>query len=359
MAKVAKSKSNAVLKDIDFKYMGPEPVLGIINSSNDMVYSRALSWYNYHFGVDKAKEWLLDYMTKNKYDKQIISAVRKSDKNNTSTTIGWMARMMMNGATLSEKSMEWFKVKINENANIQAVPSTTSTNVVDIQGRIRAKSNSFIARIEVLVDEGTKPALYEMFTAEGISKPLVESVFAYYQPIAAELNSDDPQVKEAYGSKLKLWKSIYNAILEDCEKFLNNKKLVKVRKPRETKTKSSVDVVKLLKYKKQDIELKMASIQPSELVGSQSLWVFNTKYRKLAVYMASGPAGLSVKGTSIIGFDEALSKQKTLRKPTETIDALMKSGKVTLRKFMDTIKSTESIPNGRINAETILLKVTR
>ena len=34
-----------------------------------------------------------------------------------------------------------------------------------------------------------------------------------------------------------------------------------------------------------------------------------------------------------------------------------KAGKVQLRKFMDGIKATETLLNGRINADTVLLKV--
>jgi hypothetical protein len=66
---------------------------------------------------------------------------------------------------------------------------------------------------------------------------------------------------------------------------------------------------------------------------------------------------LSVKGTSIINFNENLSICKTLRKPEEKLKEFKAAGKVQLRKFLDDINATDTKMNGRLNEETILLKV--
>ena len=68
-------------------------------------------------------------------------------------------------------------------------------------------------------------------------------------------------------------------------------------------------------------------------------------------------SGLSVKGTTIIGFDETQSVQKTLRKPADQLKEFKKAGKVALRKFLDDIATTDTKLNGRCNPETILVKV--
>ena len=73
--------------------------------------------------------------------------------------------------------------------------------------------------------------------------------------------------------------------------------------------------------------------------------------------MASEYLELSVKGTSIIGFNENLSIQKTLRKPEEQLKEFKAAGKVQLRKFLDDIKAVDIKLNGRINEEVILLKI--
>jgi hypothetical protein len=108
---------------------------------------------------------------------------------------------------------------------------------------------------------------------------------------------------------------------------------------------------------KQDDKLKLVSINPTDLVGSKELWVFNTKTRKLGKYVAAEFNDLGVKGTSITGFDEHKSVQKTLRKPEEQLKEFKSAGKVALRKFLEDIKAVDIKLNGRINEETILLKV--
>ena len=138
------------------------------------------------------------------------------------------------------------------------------------------------------------------------------------------------------------------------------------RKPRKAKPRSADKVIAKLKFLKVDEKYKLASINPIDVVGANELWVFNVKTRKLGKYIASSidpkglgreGTGLSVKGTTIIGFDEKLSVQKTLRKPDEQLKEFKGAGKVALRKFLDEINTTDTKLNGRCNLDTVLLKV--
>jgi hypothetical protein len=73
--------------------------------------------------------------------------------------------------------------------------------------------------------------------------------------------------------------------------------------------------------------------------------------------VAAAYGELRVKGTSLTGFDENKSVQKTLRKPEEQLKEFKSSGKVALRKFLEDIKAVDIKLNGRINEDTVLLKV--
>lgn len=132
-----------------------------------------------------------------------------------------------------------------------------------------------------------------------------------------------------------------------------------VRKPRAKKVKPASVVVSKLKYKEEDTEYGIKSVKPTDLIGAQQVWVFNAKYRTIAVYNAMGPSGLSVKGTTLTGFDEKTSIVKKLRKPKEQLHALNNAGKVLLRKYMDNIKCKPKEATGRINTDTVLIKVVR
>jgi hypothetical protein len=88
--------------------------------------------------------------------------------------------------------------------------------------------------------------------------------------------------------------------------------------------------------------------------------VYNTKTRKLGRYVASEQdKSMTVKGSTILGWDPKLSVSKTLRKPKEQLKEFMGSGKVQLRTFLDKIKATEVKLNGRTNDQTIILRVDR
>jgi hypothetical protein len=108
-------------------------------------------------------------------------------------------------------------------------------------------------------------------------------------------------------------------------------------------------------------------VQPDQIIGANELWVFNIKTRKLGKYVAKNidpkgmgrvGSGLSVKGTTIIGFNEIESVQKTLRKPADQLKEFKGAGKVKLRTFLDDIATLDTKMNGRINSDTVLVKIS-
>ena len=115
--------------------------------------------------------------------------------------------------------------------------------------------------------------------------------------------------------------------------------------------------IKRLKFQPKNEEYKLVSINPADIIGADQLWLFNTKYRRLTVYNSMGPAGLSIKGTTLQGYDPDDSYTKTVRKPDDVLPNVLKGGKRILKNLMSTINSKESQPNGRINGETVLLRV--
>ena len=176
------------------------------------------------------------------------------------------------------------------------------------------------------------------------------------------------QLKEGYShlkkADIKMFVSAIEGLLDALNFVVESAKAT--RTPRKAKPKSADKLVEKLKYAKTDDKYKIASINPVDIIGANELWVFNSKTRKLGKYVAKNidpkgmgrpGSGLSVKGTTIIGFDETQSVQKTLRKPADQLKEFKKAGKVALRKFLDDIATTDTKLNGRCNPETILVKV--
>ena len=176
------------------------------------------------------------------------------------------------------------------------------------------------------------------------------------------------QLKEGYShlkkGEVKKYRSAIETVNAELDFIIEQAKAT--RKPRKPKARSASKVVEKLKFCKADDKYSIASIDPTTIVGANELWVFNIKTRKIGKYVASNidpkgmqreGTGLSVKGTTIIGYDENASIQKTLRKPPEQLKQFKTAGKVALRKFLDEIATTDTKLNGRCNPDTVLLKV--
>ena len=175
------------------------------------------------------------------------------------------------------------------------------------------------------------------------------------------LDNNDSQLVEGYSNfnkrKLKAIVKMFEQFVEDCNLYGQFKKAN--RKPRPVREKPAAQQVKSIKYKAKDEELGLESERPIDIVGANQVWVFNTKTRKLAVYTSESTKGMTVKGTTIQNWTPEKSTQKTLRKPAEQIKELLGLGKVKLRTFMDSVKSKEQNVNGRINIDTVILKIMR
>ena len=94
------------------------------------------------------------------------------------------------------------------------------------------------------------------------------------------------------------------------------------------------------------------------IIGAQGVVVYNVKTRKIGYYIATNTEGLGVKGTSLTNFTNK-SEQKTLRKPPEQIKEFKEQN--TQKRFetwfAKSVKTTETLLNGRFNEDTVILKV--
>lgn len=347
-------------KKTDIALAGPEPVQ--VDADN---LTRAYNWYNYVYDVDQAKTWIIDYMKANNYSKSDLSAVRRAPKHMTATTCGWIARILMNGNDLNQKTIEYFQSRIKQNIEAGGPKPDKevedSAPIINIQDRVREKANNIICDLEEIIDNAESEAfsMYKFCQKHELNAQLLGHIKTYYTPLLEEILSDDPQVAEDFGKKQKFWISFWTEFFNDIEKYLNNLKTSKVRKPRKKKEKTAFDLTKNVKYKKDDPKLKIVSVNPVEIIGCSQLWTYNSKYRKLTQYQALGPTGIQVKGTTLTGWDAESSVSKTLRTPEETLEQLLKAGKVTLRKFMSNLTTKPSSINGRVNADTILIRVVK
>lgn len=167
------------------------------------------------------------------------------------------------------------------------------------------------------------------------------------------------QFREGYSHLTKKDAQVYLTALETligaCDVVIDASKAT--RKPRVKKAPSKERLIAKLKIKDRDDKLQVVSVNPIELLESTEVWVFNTKTRKLGRYVAAEECSImTVKGSTLVGFDETRSVQKTLRKPEETLKEFKKAGKVKLRTFLNDINAVEIKLNGRLGPDTVILR---
>ena len=197
-----------------------------------------------------------------------------------------------------------------------------------------------------------------------VAPQLVGEVAEVWKQKLDELESvitgKESQLTEGYGNfsklQLKNLAKFAETVISDCGSYVQVKKTE--RAPRKKKPVSAEKLTQRFKHLREFAELKLTSEPVTKLVGSQEAWLYDTKRRKLIYVVADSHVGtMTVKGSSILGFDTVNSVQKTLRKPAEQIKNLLTGGVANTRKFFKDIKATEVKFNGRGNDNLILLKI--
>jgi hypothetical protein len=370
--------------------------------------TKGLTWekakYYTHYEVE-SKEWLTTVKAyiKTHYDKKVVSAINKLPDWKIGGKSHWTcaAYLLDNLPDLVPEIYRtgidrWIKELAEEGNSLveeKKAEEKTKKNVYvpSIQERIRDQAQAACEAIDEWADTRiTDPKNFDIdgfnfvkhFLDTKVTQAHARKIRNWYEPELKEayIVRDMPtpaqikkikndyeqdmaeQLREGYGhmkkAEIKLWVSTLEKIVDACDMVIDKAKAT--RKPRVKKAPSKEKLVAKLKYCKQDSKLNLVSINPLDILDASELWVYNIKTRKLGKYVADEYAKtLGVKGTTILGFDEGKSIQKTLRKPDETLKEFKKAGKVTLRKFMDDIKTTDIKLNGRLNSDTIILKCVK
>lgn len=327
-----------------------------------------LNWYTQNKDTRDAVKYANDYFKKN-YKLNVENVIKEYP-----TTFGFVCRILSNGGIINEKDITWFNETIlkikNDLANYKVEVVVDDKPVMpNIQDRIKEKASECIGELEGLLDEYTlskftsNPKPYGVMHTLNIKGVHTNRILEHWKRIRAEydtvLTTEDELIKEGYSnfSKTEIKKIVgfCDSIITDCMKVVDEAN--KSRKPRQRKQKTPEQLIAKLKYLDKHEEL--VSENPKDIISALQLWVYNTKSRKLGCYNADDASGLSVKGSSIIGFNESKSTQKKLRKPEVTLPEILKGGKVYLRTALDDIKAVPATLNGRLNTDTILLRIIK
>ena len=371
-------KEPRVARSLDEKYMGSEPTWEDQDELSEkdlrIRISTAYNWYNYFNNTkDKAKLLFNNYPR----DKKELRILKRLPEWKINSTTAYLARMQACGLKIPDVSLKYLNDSLDEMleeakklTNEKKEEAKEKKLVVSVQERIKEQISEYIGEIEEEIDKFTLKKyksefkMYDWLQKNGVKSQQSNAIVSYYKPLLTELRElqggMDPQLNEGYShmkkAEVKRFVEFVASIIGDAETWGSNQKTV--RKTRKKKPISTEKQIKNLKFEQENKEYKIVSINPADIIGADQLWVFNTKYRMLKKFQAMGPSGLSVKGTTLQGYNPDESIQKKLRKPDEILPQVLSGGKRVMKKLMGEINSKESpISNGRINGDTILLRV--
>jgi hypothetical protein len=351
-------------------------------------FHASMSWYRLESSAKELKPKVIDWMGRQGCTKTDIAAFKKTKDSRCGTTMGAIAACLIKGMPTiradfndGKDTAVWLRARINEVIEQGKEDRDDSEVVVEvkkdvytpsIQERVREASMLMTEEIETAIEAfQTNPDAFDpkafkvlnVLKAKQAKAAHTRIIKSFYESNLQELieasTTKDEQLKEGYShlTKVQLKKitAFYQEVVSACDMLGQEAKVN--RKPRAKKPTDKSKVVAKLKYKKTDEPLKLVSINPEDIIGAQELWIYNSKSRKLGKYVAEEFKELGIKGTTITGFNENKSVQKTLRKPADQLKEFKAAGKVALRKFLDDINAVDTKMNGRINDEIMLLKV--
>ena len=290
---------------------------------------QAFRWYTDNISDEKAAEWLkVDLVTAKRF-----------------LTLAWCERLISRGFALPEREQASYLTQ-------KAALATYTSNLnmlrlslpkISIQDSTKAKAMDYLGKIEAQMDKTlhtTEPFnWYELYVQLGIKAAHVPYILTEIKQLRKET-----ETPERFGP-----------VEADLERIRKNAS--GVRAPRTRKLINPAKIVGGLKYLADHPGFKIKSIDPQKVIGAQSLWVFNTLYKSLTHYVASGASGLSAAGTTVKKFEATKSMTKPCRKPEEALAAILNGTRHKAEKYLDGLTTKGYVPNGRISDVVVLLKV--
>lgn len=336
------------------------------NYMRDLMH--ALNWYNENASDKDRRKWVITYLAKTGQKDAVIALNDATDFELRS--LAFLCRLTSREQHLAEREQEKMVTIISELSNKYKKRKNVVTKVVEakpvvsVQDRIEEVAKKHAAEFDGAIDDfvinkQSEFSAKNYLLANAVSAPVAKRIGESYGKLIDELNETlegtDKQLVEGYSHltkrELKKFVTFVETLRDDCLQQVQHAKAG--RAPRKRKPQSPTKLTARMKYLKDYAELSLKSVKPETIIGSDEVWFYNTKYRRVGVYKAVGGT-LSVKGTTILGFDVKESKMMTLRKPEEFFKGLA-MGKRALNGALKKLTTKPAAPNGRINEETIIL----
>lgn len=352
-------------------------------------FREAMKYYRMESSAKELKPKVIDWMGRNGYNRDQITEFKKTKDWRCNLTMGAIAACLIKGMPEvrqgfngNKNAADWLKDEVANAVEqgkwdieeVETKATKAIAPVLTIQDRIREQAVTMSDELDYAIDSWiTDPEAFNpkdikvvnLIKGKGAKAAQARYIKGFFANGLAELQElasghADDQLRESYKhvsrKNVKKLIEFYESIAQACEQIAAEAKVMK--KPRAIKVKPAEEIVKKLKFMLSDTKLGVTSVPPATIIGAQGVVVLNVKTRKIGYYIAKTSAGLTIKNSSITDFTEK-SIQKTMRKPAEQVKEFKEQN--TQKRFetwfTKSVKTTETVLNGRFSEDTIILKV--
>lgn len=369
-AKLAE-ESNIGRETIDWSTVKPEEY--------EKKILETLRHYGYFYERKSYVSWAQEWIKSNRPND--LKALKASEDWRISPTLASLMKMQLMGAELDKAAIDFINHNVDDvvrfgKINIDNSVDEDEDDKPEVKRKnpselLREKTLAVMGEIEGFVDEhldgnlDKKFSLYTHLKSIDAAAQTARDIVKFYKEMEAELIEltvdKTEELVEGYSHlTIKEQKSLLKLVstfISDGEKYVLSKKAN--RKPRAKKVTPATKQVAKVIYQKECADFKISSTSPAYIVGATEVYLFNTKTRVLKYLVTDNSNGFTVSGTTVKNYDAELSFKKKLRKPEEMIDAINKSTKLRALKALKALKTKDSPTDGRINADTVILKVNK
>jgi hypothetical protein len=364
---VSKAKSKTPISVI----FGAEPKMpvDVTPETYQSELGSMLQWYGQYAGVSDErtrtvyhKEWLKEWALANGFKKKDINI-----PNSGISSKAALARIANKGfplidihnQALKDSFVLWNSAvpapvkKVDPSIRAAILKVHKAQEAAEIFGKIDHIVDGFIVD-----DYNFKSASEELricfqsikFSVE-FSKELILEYSRELEMLKSDLKTKDLECYTFNITKMKKLIKLYEEILTSVDDKLMQTKVIRTRK---ASKKPASSMVKKLQYQPVFQDYNLVSIDVEKLVGCTTAFVFDTKKRLLKRFTSTSADGIKVAGTSL---KDCLGKQKTIRKPKEQLQGFPKLTEIKADILFNDIVAKDKDCSGRMNMNTIVLKV--
>jgi hypothetical protein len=361
-------------------YHGVEPKWVVSDRSLKSRIGEAINWYSVSYDNKDFKSWVLKHFKSNGFNTNFQSDVVDFDFRSA----GILLRLKEKGCPFTD---EW-EAKLNSAINKLKARVEKPTSVVveksrydKIQATMAARAKNTIGILEGLLDDILlgKVAVTASTTWESLKVTIPDT----YLPNVNDRLDDNlmelEEVLEAFIAKtpseeqLELCEGYSNFTPKTLTAYINSlqhlqnicqvsikKAVVTKEASKKPKKVKPVDVDKLVArclFQKSMVDPSITSLLPKKVVGADQIVLFETNKRVITILKASGENGLTIKGSSVYGFDEKLCIRKTVRKPEIFLPQIVKASKPQSKNLIKELVAKDQEISGRMNGYTVIVRI--